>query len=617
MEFILGCNYWASNAGADMWRDFDIDCIDKDIKILSENGVSCMRVFPNWRDFQPVVPLIGGSGVLARYSMEGKPAADNPYFLDEGMLARFDAFLSVCEKYGVKLIVGLITGWMSGALFVPPALYGQNVITSPVAQYFEQLFIKGFVERFKDRGVIYAWDLGNECNCMATVDNRWQAASWTAMISNAIKAVDPARPVVSGMHSLSISGKWTIEDQGLFTDILTTHPYPFWCEFTRIDETLSLRTTMHPTAQTKFYSDIGNKPCLAEEIGTMGPMICSDARAADFMRINMFSLWANGASGVMWWCANDQTKLESFPYSDQMVERELGMLDNGLSPKPVLKEMGAFAGFVEGLDFTLPQAQIDAVCVLTRGQKQWGVAYMTYILARQAGLNCSFAYGDNELPDSKLYLLPSVNEALIMQKSRYDELKRRVYEGADLYVSLDNAVLSGFEELFGLRVIDSYECGESGRAELNGKLVEYSRMRNVITEATTAEVLARDGDGRPFVSVNKYGKGRVFFVNAPIESGLINRHNAFDKNTDAVYRELFADRINAYPYELSARDVVSTYHPADGGGYVVALNHSGEEKSFCLELAEGYSVDRVYYGEMGRIKPFDACIFKIKTEQKI
>ena len=39
MEFILGCNYWASNAGADMWRDFDIECIDKDIRILGGSGV--------------------------------------------------------------------------------------------------------------------------------------------------------------------------------------------------------------------------------------------------------------------------------------------------------------------------------------------------------------------------------------------------------------------------------------------------------------------------------------------------------------------------------------------------------------------------------------------------
>ncbi len=51
MEFILGCNYWASNAGADMWKNFDINVVERDLKILSEKGVEYVRIFPNWRDF--------------------------------------------------------------------------------------------------------------------------------------------------------------------------------------------------------------------------------------------------------------------------------------------------------------------------------------------------------------------------------------------------------------------------------------------------------------------------------------------------------------------------------------------------------------------------------------
>ena len=70
MNFILGCNYWASNAGADMWRDFDPSAIEKDIQILSGNGVKHIRAFPNWRDFQPVEPLFTGMGNLARYTVK-------------------------------------------------------------------------------------------------------------------------------------------------------------------------------------------------------------------------------------------------------------------------------------------------------------------------------------------------------------------------------------------------------------------------------------------------------------------------------------------------------------------------------------------------------------------
>ena len=36
MEFILGCNYWASDSGTDMWRTFNIVAIKKDLRTLSE-----------------------------------------------------------------------------------------------------------------------------------------------------------------------------------------------------------------------------------------------------------------------------------------------------------------------------------------------------------------------------------------------------------------------------------------------------------------------------------------------------------------------------------------------------------------------------------------------------
>ncbi len=613
VDFILGCNYWASNAGADMWRDFDADIIKKDIKTLSENGVKHIRVFPNFRDFQPVEPLLSGGGSLARYTIKGKVMTDNPYYLDSEMLDRFSLFLDICEKYNIGVMVGLITGWMSGSLFIPTALYGKNIITSPVAQYFEQLFIKGFIERFKGRKSILAWDLGNECNCAGAVNDRFEVANWVATISNAIRAADPTRQIISGMHELSVAGgNWTISDQALFLDMMTTHPYPFWCQHTHIDETLSLRTTLHPTAQTRLYSDISKKPCLAEEIGTMGPMICGDERSASFLRINMFSLWANGASGVMWWCAHDQTDLETFPYSDQMVERELGMLDNDHNPKPVLKEMKAFSEWLDELDFDLPPAQTDAVCVLTRDQEHWGVGYMTYMLAKTAGLNLSFAYGDDELPESQLYLMPSINGIQMMHKARYNELKNRVYEGADLYISVNNAILSDFESLSGLKVLDSYEFPEKIVSSVSGKTFECMRTRNIISEPTSASVLAYDEKNRPFITVNKYGKGRVFFVNAPIESDLIEKRNAFASETSVIYKTLFEKQIKSYPVKVDNSDLILTYHPSEDGGVVVVLNHHCEEKEFTLKLDDGYSVEKIYYGNIKRIAPYDALVFKVK-----
>ncbi len=62
MEYMVGCNYWGSKHGIDMWKYWDEDSVRRDLKELSKYGVKYLRVFPNWRDFQPVQTLFGQGG---------------------------------------------------------------------------------------------------------------------------------------------------------------------------------------------------------------------------------------------------------------------------------------------------------------------------------------------------------------------------------------------------------------------------------------------------------------------------------------------------------------------------------------------------------------------------
>jgi len=612
MEFMIGCNYLASNAGTEMWKNFDVNVIEKDIKTLSKYGMKYIRVFPNWRDFQPVFIRRSSPRNFTRYAIDGDELNEGGYFLDKEMMNRFSIFLDICEKYDIKLIVGILTGFMSGSALIPPALDGENLVTSPNAHYLEQLFITGFVKEFSNRSVIYAWDLGNECNLFDGSATRFETASWMGMVANTIRAADPTRPVITGMHAYKFDGGWMIEDQANFCDILTTHPYPFWHTYPKVDETLSVRALMFPTISSKIADGIGKKPCLVEEVGTMGPTVASDENSAHFARLNMFSSWANGFPGFLWWCAHEQTELDTFPYTDQMVERELGLLRCDFTPKPHLLEMDKFSKWLDGIDFTLPPAKEDAVCILTQNQDQSGVGYMTGILSRLAGINCNFCYSEQVIPESDLYIIPSYSEVKVMHKSRYDELKKRVFEGADLYISVANGILSEFESFTGLKVLDSYQYAESGTAIVNDKEILFTKARNFLLEPTNAQVIACDDKGNPFFTYNKYGKGRVFFVNAPIEAGLLTKHNAFDGNEKVIY-DTISDKVRAsYPVKVLGDNIVMTYHPSDDAGYVVLLNHYKDEKNFELELNDGYTVEKVYYGENGKINPFDACVIKIK-----
>lgn len=603
-SFMLGVNYWASHAGVDMWSNWQEDTVERDLEILAQNGVNTMRVFPNWRDFQPVEPLFTNNHILREYRMVGDRLPENPWYLEEVMLQRFETLCRIAQKHNIRLIVGLITGWMSGRLYIPTMLIGKNVYTDPVAQYFEQLFIKGFVERMKNQPSIWAWDLGNECNCMDQAESWEVAYSWSSMIVNAIRAADPSRPIVSGMHTLEISGVWNIQHQGQLTDILTTHPYPFWVEHAQLTPLTSFRTLMHATAQTQYYAAIGKKPCLVEELGSMGPMNLSETLAAGFLKTNLWSNWAHGAPGVLWWCAFDQTELTGTPYDWNMFERELGMITTEKNPKPALRQMQAFGRQLAELSIDLPPRKTDGVCILSWGQDHAGISFMSFLLGKQAGLTLDFTHCDQPLPDSDLYFLPSVRVDNMSRRS-YMALKQKVYDGATLYISVRDGTFTEFEAFTGFRVETAARAGKSGHVEWNGKPFDYHKAHQYRLTATRADVLARDEAGEPAFGVASYGKGKVYFLNLPLEEMLLTDDRGFEKNWHEIYQVVSETVRNRHPLHKTNPKVGMTIHE----GYAVLVNYSDEIQdagiSWNAEIAPEW-----IYGDPTRLQPFDAAIVK-------
>ena len=614
-EFLLGCNYWASNAGTEMWRNWDEDAIRNDFEILSRNGVKHLRVFPVWRDFQPVSPLFDSCVKIREYRVHEDKIPENKYYLDEAMLGKFERFCDIAEEFHLKLIVGIITGWMSGRLFIPPAVYGKNLYTDPTALMFELKFIEGFVQRMKNKVAICAWDLGNECNCMSEANSYELAEVWTGMISNAIKANDSVRPVISGMHSLSIEGIWRISGQAAYTDILTTHPYPYFVPHCSKDNFASMRTLLHATCETKYYSDISGKPCMVEELGNLGPMMCDDEMAGNFIKLNMFSNWASGANGLLWWCSSDQIMIETPPYCWNMCELELGLLDRNKKEKPTLKEIKKFSEWIKSLDFILPEAREDAVCIVTDGQDQWGVAYMSYLLAKQAKLNLKFAYGTQDIPMSDVYMLPSVNSVRMMPSYQFNELKRRVYEGATLYISNNTSVISEFKELTGVIINDSNTTYDAGEFVLNDKKLIYSRNRIYTISEQTAQVICCDENGIPLITVCEYGKGKVYYVNFPVETMLLDMPNAHKTDLFEIYRVVFAKKIDSHIADSDCKYIGITEHIEDANNaYIVLINYSDKIVDVNLKVKSEYNISKVIRGDIESMAPFETTIIKVSRK---
>lgn len=613
MEFMVGCNYWASNAGTDMWRFWDEKVVDEDLRRLKEAGVRTLRVFPNWRDFQPVIPRLGGKGSHIDYYMEGDIEPSNEFYIDETKLNRFKCFCRMCEKYGLKLIVGILTGWMSGRLYIPSVLFDKNLFTDSLALWFEERFIRGFVSALKDEPAIIGWNPGNECNMLSEVPSRDAARTWLAFVTNTIRAFDGTRPVISGMHSLAVETrwdngdtKWRLTDQADYVDMVTTHPYAYFVPHCLEDRMLEMRTLLHATCESVFYSSVANRPCLTEEIGTLNKMICSDETSGSIIKLNLFSCWAHKTKGLLWWCGYDFNHIERAPYSWSAGEVELGIYDENMKLRPVGEAIKSFTRWIENSKLELPKPKIDGVCVLSKAQDHWGVGYMAYVLAKQAGANIEFAYTGNKIPEAPVYLLPSVKNNVIDVKT-HKELLKRVENGATLYISNDFGLLFDVDKMLGISVTDSSFHNTNGEFEFAGEKIEYKQSRNCEVVLKGAECLAKDGE-KIMMTVNKLGKGRVFFLNFPIEMNKADESGAFCGKDYRIYSEVFSECLKEHVILCEASEVGITEHHTENGCYAVMINYSGREVDPKLCVNERYVLKEKILGNVERIEPYGTAI---------
>lgn len=622
MKFRIGCNYWDSASGTDMWRKWAPDVIEKDLDALAACGVDTLRVFPNWREFQPVKKLYTWAGGFGEYVFgEDELALDeNPSGIDPVMVARFREFAAMAEKRGMSLIVSLVTGWMSGRLFVPPAIEGKNLLRDPEVMMWTDRYVKGLVGALRDLPNIIMWEPGNECNCMAQLGSAAEAYTWIAFVTNAIRATDSTRPVSSGMHSLvgEQTGIWQLSHQGEIFDMLTTHPYPSKTIQSDREPFDRMRTTIMPTAQSVFYRGLSGRPVMIEEQGTFAPNLGNREMSGDFVRVNMLSAWANGLGGYLWWCGMEHIHLTRAPYAWSMMERQLGMLDSERSPKPAAREMKRMAEVISRLpEPETPHA--DAVCVLPRlgakNQAQF-TACSSYILAKQAGFEVAIRSCETVIPESELYIMPCVEGWQVTYRRTYDFLLDRVHEhGADLLVTFDGGSLTQFEEFFGLRSHGVREMQGNHVATFPFGELRYTGSREIFLESIGAEVLATNEEGNIVMSRYRFGRGYVYFLNFPPERLAFARLDGYDTDKNPpyykIYRMFAEGRLNRIATCDNPAIGLTERLMEDGSYLITAINYTEKPQEPTIRLRDGYSVAEVLYGTPDRIGKCDGLILKV------
>lgn len=605
----VGCNYWARHAGINMWRNWNPQQIEKDFDLLVSQGMSVVRVFPLWPDFQPLVADRGWQGEFVGYLQNDAPLK-NCAAVDDEMMARFRFVCDAAEKRRLKLIVGLITGWMSGRMFVPSAFEGRNVLTSPEVMVWQTRFIRYFVGKMKDHPAILAWDMGNECNCMgkATADEMWV---WFHAMASEIRLADPTRKIVSGLHSVSMvaSDATNVRQMEELMDVVTTHPYPLWTPNCNFEPFNSIRNACHAPCETTLYANLSRRIGIVEEAGSLGPCIASEEVAAATMRMQLFGSWAAGVPMYLWWCAFDQDKLAYSPYARNHVERELGLFTSDGEPKATVRELKAFTDFLRTLPFrNLPLRQIDATVVMSETEDGWSVAQGAWMLSRRAGFDVCYARAEDPLPEASFYILPSGRGLNTYSRAAWMRIADKVREGATVFVTLGNgSVLSELKRIAGVETVSFYQKPRTLTFEIEGRTVSFDDSRTRTIRVAGAKVLVADSKGEPLMTEFALGKGRVLFFNgapetqAPLDAWPVYRLAA---QCAGVRRKVKCDD----------PDVGLTEHPAAGGRtIVVAVNYADCQKAFSPTV-DG-SVGKMFRGTWHTgtvtVGPNDVAVFEV------
>ncbi|MCR4718644.1 MAG: hypothetical protein K5768_03335 [Firmicutes bacterium] len=631
-KIFVGINYWASNNAINMWHDWDAEKIGRDFKRLKETGISVLRIFPLWSDFQPLTALYMNNGERYEYRF-GEDRLPDSEAGHAGVSAiaceHFEELCSLAQKYDLKLIIALITGHMSFRIYSPEAFAGRNFLSDPTTIKWEIRYVTYFVNRFKCQSSIVGWDLGNECSCIARdpAFNPDHAYVWVSAITNAVKICDSTRPVITGLDESPISqGSFNLLDIGEQIDVQTVHPYNIFS--TNIDALTSMRSVLDSSFRCRLYTDIGGKPTFVQEVGSIGYMNCSEKSEADFYRGLFFSAWADDCLGIMWWCAFDQGQLDYAPYCWNNIGSNYGFFRADGSKKKIAEENLHLKSIMDSLPFdTLPPKLKDAVCIVQRADNidLIPVLRSVYCLAKQANLDIDFTYALEPIPDAKVYFMPSIQGNQPITKYRFEELLEKVKDGATLYMSYYNSLFRDFPEISGLKVSGRCLADSHISMEMDLDCILLDRINELYKyniESCYADVIAIS-DTQPIFVKKAYGRGYIYTLLYPLEKMLSEKAGAFSDDLlpryDKIYREVMKSVHSERCIDSDSRFIRTSEHIIDESNrYIVAINFSDEKQKCNLLIDDNWRISEQYYNTFERktleLESNDAAIFKISKQ---
>jgi endo-1,4-beta-mannosidase len=359
--FMLGVNYWPRKKAMYWWSNFDAGEVREEFSIIHELGLTLVRIFLLWDDFQHAPGDVSASS-----------------------LCNLVTVCDIAASLNLKLDVTFFTGHMSGSNWAPgwmlrgeKSQYNRQVVSAggivesgylnPYSDEMvieaERLQLRRVVQLLKEHPAIWCWNLGNEPDLFAWPSSDLVGEKWVSDMVGIIHEIDSIHPVTCGLHVASLLYNNGLRLDQIFskTDFSVMHSYPMYF--------LGLARSPLDTDYVPFTcaltTALSGKPVLMEEFGgcTAPPgkdsfewewigygqetkqFMASEEALAEYYAVVLSKLVDVGVIGALAWCFADyhSSLWDRPPCSESWHERYFGLVRPDGSLKPHAKAIRDFA----------------------------------------------------------------------------------------------------------------------------------------------------------------------------------------------------------------------------------------------------------------------------------
>lgn len=279
--FLSGANYVPPHEWLLILKNWDPAAVNRDMAALHNLGITSTRFPPLWPLLEPTANAV-----------------------DPVTLSHLNHLVTIAARNGISVQVDIITGWMSGASFLPRWVNG-NIFTDPRLVHNEELMAAAIARTLKNNPGLQGYDFGNEVNVLVGSMHlhltQQQASDWMHSIYDAIHREDPHHPITNGVGSFG--GIFNIGAIAANADFMSVHYYPYFTSTLLQDPWIGQRTT-YGLEYLVAYAAMTGKPVLVQETGVSQYWMPA-LEIPKYLRLTLMSTWAEGAVGYFWWGSND------------------------------------------------------------------------------------------------------------------------------------------------------------------------------------------------------------------------------------------------------------------------------------------------------------------------